>query len=70
MFEHFRQVGDTELEASEDGTLSHPARAGGMGLLRIGEVFQLKPLMTCSVAIASISSLMVAGDFFSINGMP
>ena len=26
--------------------------------------------MTCSVAIASISSLVVTGGFFSINGLP
>jgi acyl CoA:acetate/3-ketoacid CoA transferase alpha subunit len=33
LFEQFRQVRDTELEASDDGTLSHPARAGGNGLI-------------------------------------
>jgi hypothetical protein len=33
-------------------------------------VNSIKPLMTCSVAIASISSLMLTGGFFSINGLP
>ena len=31
--EHFRQVGDTKLEAIDDGRLSHPALAGGNGLI-------------------------------------
>jgi hypothetical protein len=36
MFETFRQVGDTELEASDEGKLSYQTRAGGNGLIEKG----------------------------------